>query len=85
MTICTVDRVAKSITVLNVLNTKNRYSGICLADNAKFFYAMMQKRKLLTKFKVSEKVPIGLNFAVFTLVALDIRTTKPTVDEILPF
>lgn len=56
MTICTVDRAAKSISVVNVLNTKNRYSGICLADNAKFFYAMMQRRKVLTKFKVVEKV-----------------------------
>jgi hypothetical protein len=56
VTICTVDRAAKSITVVNVLNTKNRYSGICLADNAKFFYAMMQRRKILTKFKVAEKV-----------------------------
>ena len=45
----------------------------------------MQKRKLLTKFKVSEKVSIGLNFADFTLVALDIKIPKPTVDEILPF
>ena len=56
VTICIVDRALKSISVLTVLTSKNRYSGICLADNAKFFYAMMQRRKVLVKFKVAEKV-----------------------------
>jgi hypothetical protein len=56
VTICSVDRTAKSISVVNVLSTKNRYSGICLADNAKFFFAMMQRRKVIAKFKVIEKV-----------------------------
>jgi hypothetical protein len=56
VTICTVDRIAKSITVVTVLTSKNRISGICLADNAKFFYSMLQRRKVMAKFKVMEKV-----------------------------
>ena len=38
-----------------MVNTRGRCSGICLSDNGKFFYTVMQKRKMLAKFKVVQK------------------------------
>ena len=50
-----VDKNTKKLISIAVVVTKGRCSGICLSDNAKFFYTAMQKRKLLAKFKVVEK------------------------------
>jgi 6-phosphogluconolactonase (cycloisomerase 2 family) len=46
-----VDKNTKKLISIAVVFTKGRCSGICLSDNAKFFYTAMQKRKLLAKFK----------------------------------
>ena len=50
-----VDKTTKKLISIAVVVTKGRCSGICLSDNAKFFYTATQKRKLLAKFKVVEK------------------------------
>ena len=50
-----VDKNTKKLISIAVVFTKGRCSGICLSDNAKFFYTTTQKRKLLAKFKVVEK------------------------------
>ena len=50
-----VDKNTKKLISIAVVFTKGRCSGICLSDNAKFFYTATQKRKLLAKFKVVEK------------------------------
>ena len=53
--IFSVDKNAKKISTLCVVFLKVRCSGLCLSDNGKFFYTVMQKRKMLAKFKVVEK------------------------------
>ncbi len=58
VTILAIDKNAKTAEVLLVVTLKGRSSGICLSDNAKFFYAMIQRRKVLAKFKVPEQVSI---------------------------
>ena len=53
--IFSVDKNTKKLISIAVVFTKGRCSGICLSDNAKFFYTSTQKRKYLAKFKVVEK------------------------------
>ena len=54
ITIFKVDKQAGSISIANVLTTKEICSGICLSENGKFFSTILHKRKKLAKFKVLE-------------------------------
>jgi hypothetical protein len=54
ITIMAVDKQAKTIQVTTVVQTRGRCSGICLSDNAKFFYTLIQKKKMLAKFKITD-------------------------------
>ncbi len=55
VTIFQVDKAAKTITISSIVMLKGRCSGICLNENAKFFYSLIQKKKELAKFKVVEQ------------------------------
>ena len=50
-----VDKSQKTIQISCIQLLKMRCSGICLSDNGKFFFSMIQKRKQLAKFKVVEQ------------------------------
>ena len=54
ITIFKVDKQIGSISIANVLNTKEMCSGICLTEHAKTFSTILHKRKKLAKFKVLE-------------------------------
>ena len=55
ITVYNVDKNEKTLEVLPRMNLKGRCSGILLSDNGKFLYSVMQKRKILCKFKLTEK------------------------------
>ena len=55
ITVYNVDKNEKTLEVLPRMNLKGRCSGILLSDNGKFLYTVMQKRKILSKFKLTEK------------------------------
>ena len=50
-----VDKTEKSIELQQIQFIKGRCSGLCLNDNGKFFYTILQKRKILGKFKLADK------------------------------
>ena len=54
ITIFKVDKKLGSISIANVLNTKEMCSGICLSENARMFSTILHKKKRLGRFKVSE-------------------------------
>ena len=53
ITIYNVEKTAKTIEVETMRYIKGRCSGLLLSDNGKFFYSILQKRKILGKFKLS--------------------------------
>ncbi len=53
--IFTINKEDNTIQPITVAFLKARCSGICLSDNGRFFFSLLQKRKLLTKFKVPDK------------------------------
>ena len=55
VTIFQVDKAAKTIQISSIVMLKGRCSGICLNENGKFFYCLIQKKKELAKFKVVEQ------------------------------
>ena len=55
VTIFTVDKNEKTIQISSIVMLKGRCSGICLNENAKFFYSLIQKKKEIAKFKVVEQ------------------------------
>ena len=55
ITIFKIDKVAKTINISNILTLREKCSGICLADNAKFFFTLTHRRKYLAKFKVLDQ------------------------------
>jgi hypothetical protein len=52
----------EGLAVVNVLNTKDQCSGLCLSQNAKFFFTLLHREKMLAKFKVSEEVQYRIRF-----------------------
>ena len=53
ITVYNVEKTAKTIEVETMRYIKGRCSGLLLSDNGKFFYSILQKRKILGKFKLS--------------------------------
>ena len=84
VTIFNVDKNEKTVQISSIVMLKGRCSGICLNENAKFFYSLIQKKKEIAKFKVVEQEmstklqPTSKASTTHQLVSLAIFTDKLT-------